>query len=306
MNNFLKKSLLLVPAVFSTLFLSAQDNEESFKTFKEGGHYFITASINGKTETPIMLESGIPALFVDSAFAASTGCVEISQYPSSDHKMNLNGRKFRITNEGDGKVRIGKQTIYEGPVFIMADYENPYKVAVPIHLLHNEADGGSRIVKVDLAGESLQILSRASLKEADKKDYISHKITYKTYKNMPAVQSVLKLDEGGKVRSMKGKFYIDLGNAEVLFLVEKNKNVKKFLDSNPDMSLQEALAPNGAVVGRYVLTDKCTICDMEFPDALVVVTPNFMGILPEGSIGLKFFNQHPAIMDFDKKRFYLK
>lgn len=306
MNYLLKRTLLLVPVFFSSFSLSAQKIEESFKTFKEGGHYFITASINGTPETPIMLESGTPALFVDSAFAVSSGCVDISEYPVSDHMMNLNGRKFRITNEGDGKVRIGKQTVFEGPVFIMADYENPYKVAVPIHLLHNEADGGSRIVKVDLADENLQMLSKASLKEADKNGYSSYKITYKTYKNMPAVKSVLKIDEGGKERTLKGKFYIDLGNAEVLFLVEKNKNVTKFLESNPDMSLQEAIAPNGAVVGRYVLTDKCTICDMEFPDALVVVTPNFMGILPEGSIGLKFFNQHLSILDFDKKRMYVK
>lgn len=304
--NYFKRNFLFASAVLFTAFTSAQDNEETFTTFNEGGHYFITASINGKPETPIMLESGIPALFVDSAFAVTTGCVDISEYPASDHMMNLNGRKFRITNEGDGKVRIGKQTLFEGPVFIMADYENPYKVAVPIHLLHNEADGGSRIVKVDLSDECLQMLSRASLKEADKNGFSSYKITYKTYKKMPAVKSVLKIDEGGKVRTLKGKFTVDLGNAEVLFLVEKNKNVTKFLESNPDMSLQEALSPNGAVVGRYVLTDKCTICDMEFPDALVVVTPNFMGILPEGSIGLKFFMQHPSILDFDKKRMYVK
>ena len=304
--KLLKRTFLFASAVLLTAFTSAQDNQETFKTFKESGHYFITASINGTPETPIMLESGTPALFVDSAFAVSTGCVDISQYPASDHMINLNGNKFRITNEGDGKVRIGKQTYYEGPVFIMADYDNPYKVAVPIHLLHNEADGGSRIVKFDIDDESLQMLSRASLKETDKNGYGRYRITYRTYKNMPAVKSVLKIDEGGKVRTLKGKFYIDMGNAEVLFLVEKNKNVTKFLESNPDMSLHEALAANGAVVGRYVLTDKCTICDMEFPDALVVVTPNFMGILPEGSLGLKFFKQHPSILDFDKKRMYVK
>lgn len=191
-------------------------------------------------------------------------------------------------------------------MFIMADYENPYKVAVPIHLLHNEADGGSRIVKVDLADENIQLISRASLKETELKDLSSYRITYKTYMKMPAVKSVLKIDEGGKQRALKGKFTIDLGNAEVLFLVEKNKNVLKFLKSNPDMTLNDALAPNGAVVGRYVLTDKCTICGMEFPDALVVVSPNFQGILPEGSLGLKFFKEHPSIIDFDRKRMYVK
>ena len=304
--NYFKRNFLFASAVLFTAFTSAQENEETFTTFKEGGHYFITASINGKPETPIMLESGTPALFVDSAFAVSTGCVDISDYPSSKKNLSLNGIKFRITNEGDGKVRIGKKTIFEGPVFILADYENPYHVTVPIHLLHNEADEGSRIVKVDLAEDRLQMMSKASLKEADLKNLSSYRITYKTYMHMPAVKSVLKIEEGGKQRTLKGKYYIDLGNAEVLFLVEKNKNTTKFLESNPDMSLQEALAPNGAVVGRYVLTDKCTICDMEFPDALVVVTPNFMGILPEGSIGLKFFMQHPSILDFDKKRMYVK
>ena len=304
--NYFKRNFLFASAVLFTAFTSAQENEETFTTFKEGGHYFITASINGTPETPIMLESGIPALLVDSAFAVSTGCVDVSEYPVSDHKINLNGRKFNITNEGEGKVRLGKQTIFEGLVFILADYENPYKVAVPIHLLHNEADAGSRIVKFDLADERIQMISRASLNEADIKSLSTYRITYKTYMNMPAVKSVLKLEEGGKVRTLKGKFTVDLGNAEVVFLVEKNKNVTKFLKSNPDMSLQEAVAPNGAVVGRYVMTDKCTICNMEFPDALVVVTPNFQSILPEGSLGLKFFKQHPSILDFDKKRMYVK
>ncbi len=304
--NYFKRNFLFASAVLFTAFTSAQENEETFTTFKEGGHYFITSSINGKPETPIMLESGTPALFVDSAFAVSTGCVDISDYPSSKKNLSLNGIKFRITNEGEGKVRIGKKTIFEGPVFILADYENPYHVTVPIHLLHNEADEGSRIVKVDLAEDRLQMMSKASLKEADLKNLSSYRITYKTYMHMPAVKSVLKIEEGGKQRTLKGKYYIDLGNAEVLFLVEKNKNTTKFLESNSDMSLHEAVAPNGYVVGRYIWADKCTICDMEFQDALIVVSPHFPPTQPEGAIGLKFLKEHPAIMDFDKKRLYLK
>lgn len=123
---------------------------------------------------------------------------------------------------------------------------------------------------------------------------------------MPAVKTLLKIEEGGKERTLKGKYYIDLGNAEVLFLVEKNKNTAKFLESNSDMSLHEAVAPNGYVVGRYIWADKCTICDMEFQDALIVVSPHFPPTQPEGAIGLKFLKEHPAIMDFDKKRLYLK
>ena len=208
--NYFKRNFLFASAVLFTAFASAQENGETFTTFKEGGHYFITASINGKPETP-----------------------DISDYPPSKKNLSLNGVKFRITNEGDGKVRIGKHTIFEGPVFILADYENPYHVTVPIHLLHNEADGGSRIVKVDLADDRLQMMSRASLKEAGLKDLSSYRITYKTYMHMPAVKTLLKIEEGGKERTLKGKYYIDLGNAEVLFLVEKNKNTAKFLESRP-------------------------------------------------------------------------
>ena len=303
--NYLKRNFLFAGAVLLSVFASAQESGESFSTFKEGGNYFITASINGKTETPIMLESGIPALLVDSAFAVSTGCVDITQYPQSKSKISLNGNQFRITNKGDGKVRIGEQSYFEGLVFILADYENPHKVALPVHLLHNEADG-SRIIKVDLAGEYVQMMSKADLKETDLKKLNSYRITYRTYMKMPAVKSVFTIDEGGKQRTMKGKFTIDLGNAEVAFLVEKNKNVTKFLEAHPDMTLHEAYGPSGAVVGRYVLTDKCTICGMEFPDALIVVSPFFQGILPEGSLGLKFFREHPSILDFDRKRMYVK
>ena len=119
--NYLKRIFLFAGAVLLSVFASARESGETFSTFKEGGNYFITASINGKTETPIMLESGIPALLVDSAFAVSTGCVDITQYPQSKSKISLNGNQFRITNKGDGKVRIGEQSYFEGLVFILAD-----------------------------------------------------------------------------------------------------------------------------------------------------------------------------------------
>ena len=59
--------------------LSAQNNTEgeTFQLTKQGAHYVFTASINGTTDATILVESGIPALLVDSAYVFSSGTFSV-------------------------------------------------------------------------------------------------------------------------------------------------------------------------------------------------------------------------------------
>ena len=303
------KSILIALFILITLGLSAQSNieGETFPLTKKGAHYVFTASINGTAEATILIESGIPALLVDSAYVFSSGILSDMELAvaSKAEKLNLAGRVYKITHKANGTVRIGNHTSYVGEVFVLSNYDyGPYEVAVPLMYLHNDLDEGSRIVSLDLGHQSLQMLSRASL-NASKADYSKSNLNTDTYMGMFAIETSLTLDDGIKPRTLSGNFLIDFGNPELLFLLHQTEEVQQFLADNADMELREATAPNGQVVGQYILTKQCQVCGINFPDAVVVITRNLPLFTTPADIGLKFFERTPTIFDFDQAAVYM-
>ena len=136
------------------------DREESFSLTRYAGHYMFTADINGTAPATIMLESGIPALLVDSAFAFGSGCFRDMQLEASDRSINLGGDKFRISHTANGTVRIGRSTSYRGKIWILSGYADHREISIPLQYFHNEADNGSSIIFVDLAGGHLDMYCR--------------------------------------------------------------------------------------------------------------------------------------------------
>lgn len=304
----MKKSLMFLCIISISIALFAQpysDREESFTLTRNAGHYMFTADINGQAPATIMLESGIPALLVDSAFAFSTGCLKELNLEPSDRSINLGGTKFSITHQAQGTVRIGRNTSYRGKVWILADYADYKDISIPLQYIHNETDNSS-IVYVDLAAGRMDIYCREHLSEPDIKGGSSFRINTGTYMNMPAVKTVMTIREGGRDRKLKGNYVIDFGNAEMMALFAHNKKVQKFLDSNPDMDLHEAKTPNGMVIGQIILSDECTLLGKTLPDAVVLITKTGSNFKSEGLLGLKFFTAAPAILDFDRRRMYLR
>lgn len=265
------------------------------------------ASINGKANATILVESGIPALLVDSAYVFSSGILSGMELTvTNKEKLNLAGRVYKITHKANGTVRIGNSTSYVGEVFVLANYDyGPYEVAVPLMYLHNDLDDGSRIVNLDLGSQSLQMLSRASL-NAKKKTYSAGKLNTETYMGLPAIETSVTLDDGVKTRTLSGNFMIDFGNPELLFLLYQTDEVQKFLADNADMELRNATAPNGEVVGQFILTKQCQLFGITFPDAVVVITRNLPLFTAPGNIGLKFFEKTDAVFDFDESVVYMK
>lgn len=98
------------------------DREESFTLTRYAGHYMFTADINGTAPATIMLESGIPALLVDSAFAFGSGCFRDMHLEASDRSINLGGDKFRISHTANGTVRIGRSN---------SDYQDRQQIYLP-------------------------------------------------------------------------------------------------------------------------------------------------------------------------------
>lgn len=305
----MKKTLMLLCVVSISTVLFAQpysDREESFTLTRYAGHYMFTADINNVAPATVMLESGIPALLVDSAFAFSSGCFKDIQLEPSDRSINLGGSKFKISHTANGTVRIGRNASYRGKIWILAGYADHREISIPLQYFHNEADNGSSIVFVDLANARLDMYCRAHMNSQDIKTWNSSRINTRTYMDMPAVKTTMTIREGGRDRKLKGNYVIDFGNAEMMALFAHNKKVQKFLDSNSDMELHDAKTPSGQVIGQIILSDECTLLDKTFPDAVILITKTGSNFTSEGLLGLKFFQAAPVILDFDKGRFYVK
>ena len=303
------KTFLIALFTIVALGLSAQSHTEgeTFPLTKKGAHYVFTASINGTAEATILIESGIPALLVDSAYVFSSGILSDMELVVADkEKLNLAGRVYKITHKANGTVRIGDNTSYIGEVFVLSNYDyGPYEMAVPVMYLHNDLDDGSRIVSLDLGNQSLQMLSRASL-NASKTDYLMSNMNTDTYMGMFAIETSMMLDDEIKPRTLNGNFMIDFGNPELLFLFHQTEEVQKFLADNADMELREATTPSGDVVGQFILTKQCQLCGITFPNAVVVITRKLPLFTTSGNIGLKFFERTHAIFDFDQSVVYMK
>ena len=303
------KTILTVLFTLVALGLSAHSHTEgeTFPLTKQGAHYVFTASINGTAEATILIESGIPALLVDSAYAFSSGILSDMELTVADkEKLNLAGRVYKITHKTNGTVRIGNNTSYIGEVFVLSNYDyGPYEVAVPVMYLHNDLDDDSRIVSLDLGNQSLQMLSRDSL-NASKADYSMSNMNTDTYMGMFAMETSMTLDDGIKPRTLNGNFLIDFGNPELLFLIHQTEGVQRFLADNADMELREATTPSGEVMGQFILTKQCQLFGITFPDAVVVITKKLPLFSTPGDIGLKFFERTQAIFDFDQSVVYMK
>ena len=306
MNKRKTLMLLCMISICTTLFAQPySDREESFALTLNTGHYMFTADINGVAPATIMLESGIPALLVDSAFAFSTGCLQELNLEPSDRSIRLGADKFRITHQANGTVRIGRNTSYRGKVWILAGYADKKDISIPLQYIHNEADNTS-IVFVDLASGRMDMYCREHLNEPGIKAGSSFSINTNTYMKMPAVKTVMTVREGGRDRKLKGNYVIDFGNAEMMALFAHNKKVQKFLDSNSDMELHDAKTPSGQVIGQIILSDECSLLSKNIPDAVVVITKTGSNFRSEGILGLKFFQTAPVILDFDRRRMYLR
>lgn len=306
----MKRIILTALFALGALTVQAQADGDSFQLVKKAGHYMFEAPVNGKEGTTILVESGIPALLADSAYVFESGILEGMELVDTGRKqhLNLGGDEFVITHKMHGTVKIGSNSSFRGDVFVLADYKERYakfyEVALPVMYLHNDLDGGSRIIDLDLGNQRMSMLSRAALKDR-KSAYSKSRMNTKTYLGMPAIKTTLVLDDGTKKRKLKGNYNIDFGNPEILFLLTQNKNVQRFLAKNADLDLHDATGPQGQVMAQLAFSEQCDLCGVRFPEAIVLFTKNLPRFTAEGDIGLKFFESVDALLDFDKSAVYI-
>ena len=266
----------------------------------ESGHYILPLKFNDTIKADALLESGIHALLVDSAFAFNNQKELGINFSACSKKMNLGGRIYRISHTADTTLLLNDGVVYKGEVMALVDFDRPYQVAVPIQNLYHA--NGRRILKLDLSQSQLQILDDNTVAD---NQWTALRMNTETYLKMPAIESELTFQGEDYNASLKGIFNIDLGNPMLLFLFEQHQAVKNFFQQNPKIQLLNGYDRKGNVIAQAFNPEALIIADFKFANPTIAITKSLPKFTTEGSIGLKFFLHTAILFDFDKGVCYL-
>ena len=300
---FMKKIFsLIVMLLFSSAWCHSQENIFELSKIKSG-HYTFPVKLNNELEATALLESGIPAMLVDSAFIfKNLDKAGLELIPGGkNEKMNLGGKLYHITHKVKGKMSVGKDVIYNGDIFVLAHYNQLYDVAIPIQNLSLKKK--SSVLYLDLNNNLLKVCSRKEFTR--KKEYRKMDINTDTYMNMPAIKTKLMVDIGREATPLDGNFVIDFGNPMFLFLHDHNKNIAEWIEEN-NIELQKAYNKEGKVVAQAFVPKKCSVESLDFKNPPIVITTALPRFTSEGNWGLKFFQNVIAVFDFAKGYCYIK
>ena len=267
------------------------------------GHYAFHTIANDKVMCQIMIESGIYAAIIDSAFffrhKKELGLEAVPN--NKNREINLGGKVYPITHRAKGKLPIGSM-VYKGEVLILAGYRNDTPITLPIQNLHHRGDWGSRIIMLDLDGGKLQMLTRSELHQWHGRRY---KLNRSTYGRMPAIRETVAFDTPGGQVTLSGNFNIDLGNPMPLYLREQSKAVKKTFERDQSMRTSLSTSRSGRAI-RVFTPQRCTLLGRTFEKPIICITDKLSRFTTEGLIGLPFFKGHVAVFDFENYYLYLQ
>lgn len=282
---------------------STLPDECSFPVERVGGHYVFTTTVNHKDSVCFLLESGIHVMLIDSAFVVEhSGLLDVELIPiKQKQKMNLGGKVYHITHKTKGTIDIGNGAVYHGEIFVLSNYDCPWKAAIPVQNLRHKKDN-SRTFELDLANNMIYVLTK-TLADQRKEGCLKYEINTDTYMEMPAVRTSLKLADG---KELQGNFNIDLGNPMLLFLRQQDEKVQTFLNENSALEILQARDANGKVVAEAFVAEQCSLCGIPFMNATIAITKSLPRFTTQGNIGLRFFASTLSIFDFDKLELWVK
>lgn len=280
----------------------ADENADTVCTYsleKRQGHYFFNADF-GKARATFMIESGIPALLVDSAFYVQHKKeLDLKNMEVDSANIRLHNNLYHIAWSGVEEVSIGA-AVYSGKVFVVSGFN---KIALPIQNLQsgfsNKKRVPRRLVRMDLGSLRMQVLKDARLSDNNS---LNMRINGNT--GMPVIGSRLTVSNDSATATMSGDFIIDLGNPMLLFLMKQHPAVSQMIRDN-GLKLQEAKTPQGVVVAEGLFAERCTLLGRTFNGVSIGVTSKMRTIKEAGLIGLKFFAD-PVLFDFDNMKMHIE
>ena len=270
----------------------------------QSGHYAFHTLLNDRVLSSVMIESGIHAALIDSAFIHKHQHeLGLTIRPNNMNKeINLGGTVYRITHRAKGPLKMSG-CVYEGELLVLAHYRDETEVTIPIQRLHQKNDWGSRIVMLDIKNKHMRMLTREELRRWD---CPRHKINRRSYMRMPAINTTIAIKTSDSALSLKGNFTIDLGNPMPLYLREQSLGVQQLLDGNKAINLTAGYNQRGEVVAQAFKPLSSEILGHTFTQPTICVTDKLQRFTTDGLIGLPLFMEHAVAFDFDNDYLYIQ
>lgn len=298
-------ALLIITALCKSE-LSAQNEIYEKATFKltkqTTGHYTLPIVFNEQTKAEALLESGIHAMLIDSAFAFNyLNHLNLELTPCTKQIMNLGGTKYRISHRAQVELQINPSVIFKGELFLLADFHQTYEVALPIQKIYHAK--GKRCINLDLRNNAIHVLASC---DAPKTKWDTFNINTNTYLNMPAITSELNFKHPKYDATLKGNFNLDLGNASLLFIFNQSKAVQDFLNSQTNIEMQKGYDKKGNLIAQAFLPKTLNLGNISIDNPVVAITKFLPKFTTDGCFGIKFFEKKEVIFDFDNNKLYIK
>ena len=300
-----KRLILILFCCLSNMLWAQVDPVGGMRLYRtRSGHYAFHTLLNDRVLSSVMIESGIHAALIDSAFIHKHQHeLGLTIRPNNMNKeINLGGTVYRITHRAKGSLKMS-DCVYEGEFLVLSHYRNETEVTIPIQRLRQKNDWGSRIVMLDIRNNQMRMLTRNELQSWD---CTRHKINHRSYMRMPAISTTITITTSESTLSLEGNFNIDLGNPMPLYLREQSPEVQRFLNENKAITLTAGYNQRGEVVAQAFKPFSCEILGHTLSLPTICVTDKLQRFTTDGLIGLPLFMEHAVAFDFDNDYLYIQ
>lgn len=300
-----KRLILILFCCLSNMLWAQVDPVGGMRLYRtRSGHYAFHTLLNDRVLSSVMIESGIHAALIDSAFIHKHQHeLGLTIRPNNMNKeINLGGTVYRITHRAKGSLKMS-DCVYEGEFLVLSHYRNETEVTIPIQRLRQKNDWGSRIVMLDIKNNQMRMLTRNELQSWD---CTRHKINHRSYMRMPAISTTITITTSESALSLEGNFNIDLGNPMPLYLREQSLEVQRFLNENKAITLTAGYNQRGEVVAQAFKPFSCEILGHTLSLPTICVTDKLQRFTTDGLIGLPLFMEHAVAFDFDNDYLYIQ
>lgn len=278
---------------------NSEDNTVTFNLKYKEGHYYINSDING-VPASMRISTGARGLIIDGKFYDKHKDELHLNLKEANKKTHISKKIYNVKLAGRAEVRIG-DIIYKGPVIVV---ENFGEIMLPVQYLINEKDRSS-IVYLDLKASKMSMLSRSRLAQ-DTIGCNSFPLHKTERLLLPAIYTHLTIQTNYTRAQMDGNFAIDLGYKDLLLLLKNNETVANMVEDNDSEFRPSKGSGKWYRVPNKGLRDcTCVIAGYTFHNASIGLNSKSKADGVAGLIGLKFF-ETPVILDFSRKRFYIK
>ena len=300
-----KRLILILFCCLSNMLWAQVNPVSGMRLYRtRSGHYAFHTLLNDRVLSSVMIESGIHAALIDSAFIHKHQHeLGLTIRPNNMNKeINLGGTVYRITHRAKGSLKMS-DCVYEGEFLVLSHYRNETEVTIPIQRLRQKNDWGSRIVMLDIKNNQMRMLTRNELQSWD---CTRHKINHRSYMRMPAISTTITITTSESTLSLEGNFNIDLGNPMPLYLREQSLEVQRFLNENKAITLTAGYNQRGEVVAQAFKPFSCEILGHTLSLPTICVTDKLQRFTTDGLIGLPLFMEHAVAFDFDNDYLYIQ